>query len=640
VVRAFLVPTYATVTTVELVDGQLTRQLKVGSDLEGFVAALELLTSVRGGAPVLRREVDPSVSFLLRDFYLALEERDPGRSDLLLKRIEESALLGGDNLRFLKVERLARLGRWAELSALPWIAELARARRPRRISEHLVEALWHTRFDEAAVMADPAVAGVALHAIAASYGPLLRAVDVPGTRAGRRLAMVAAAEDSDQSRIERIRAAAQPDEQAVLGLLSRARPEETEGGRRDPAPELANTLALAREASDEGRYTTVVDLAEQDPQPVMLELAVRAAIELDDPMAADRVVALLDEGGVALPDSRATRIMVEEIRRLADRGCSGWQPWFDRLADGSVWVEAPEVARDLAAGWSLDPFRSGDLTAELAERLFEASSGPNRRVVGAALDVVIPLAARLIGQPIADPFVDAVLLVIADQESPSRIVLDAFLGLISDALESGVSAERYCDLLDASERLWQVARSRAALLWLLDLGEVFAAAACPDPDARRGMVERLAVSVEPWTSQFRPHERLALEAIASECGAVVVLAAEPPTDADAPDPWVRLEGQLVGLYSLLAGAGARLRDRVLRLCPSAQVEWNADEVGSEALRNLALRADVLVVDTRHAAHAATMAIDQVRPRDRQVFPVGRGVSSFLAALEQELDDAS
>ena len=67
------------------------------------------------------------------------------------------------------------------------------------------------------------------------------------------------------------------------------------------------------------------------------------------------------------------------------------------------------------------------------------------------------------------------------------------------------------------------------------------------------------------------------------------------------------------------------------------IETNADTVATAGLRSLAASADFLVVDTRHAAHAATMAFDEVRPRDRQLFSNGRGLSSFIERLRNELE---
>jgi hypothetical protein len=109
---------------------------------------------------------------------------------------------------------------------------------------------------------------------------------------------------------------------------------------------------------------------------------------------------------------------------------------------------------------------------------------------------------------------------------------------------------------------------------------------------------------------------------------------------DAPqdelDVWAKLDGKSVGIYSLLTRAEIYLKDRLSRLCSVGDVKGNSDHVATQALRSLAERSDYLVVDTWHAAHQATGAIDAVRPRDRQILPRQRGHSGFLRALEDAL----
>src|SRR5436190_24084723 len=103
--------------------------------------------------------MENSIGFFLDDFHLELFSGHPDSSERLLQRLEATGLLAGENLRFLRVERLATLSRWHELGSLPWFADLARARRPRHVTEYLLEALWRREFDDAEVIAE---AGAAL----------------------------------------------------------------------------------------------------------------------------------------------------------------------------------------------------------------------------------------------------------------------------------------------------------------------------------------------------------------------------------------------------------------------------------------------------------------------------------------------
>ena len=80
---------------------------------------------------------------LLRDLRLALAQGDGRAAQDRLDALRETGSLSRENLRFLQVELLARFERWPELVSLPYFAELEKVRRPRRVSELMLEALWH-----------------------------------------------------------------------------------------------------------------------------------------------------------------------------------------------------------------------------------------------------------------------------------------------------------------------------------------------------------------------------------------------------------------------------------------------------------------------------------------------------------------
>jgi hypothetical protein len=137
--------------------------------------------------------------------------------------------------------------------------------------------------------------------------------------------------------------------------------------------------------------------------------------------------------------------------------------------------------------------------------------------------------------------------------------------------------------------------------------------------------------------QLAHRQAVMANVLANQAGLGVSLEIAP----DAPGQgniWARLVGARVGLYSLLPRAGIRLQERLCGLADGrVAVEQNGDHVATSGLQSLAAHADFMVVDTWHAAHSATIAIDAVLSRDRQVLPRGGGVMSFLAALQDRLE---
>ena len=177
--------------------------------------------SVRSTQPEIRREIAPALPFLLRDYWLALQQRDSAGIRPAAGQHRKVGLLSADNLRFLQVDRLASLGRWQELAGLPTFHDLARSRRPRRISEELLEALWRTRIasDDGVTSARRPWTGLPQLAWQSDFASLLRSVDVPTSASGRRLVAVSAVLDASDEPLGRLYDAASETERDFISDL-------------------------------------------------------------------------------------------------------------------------------------------------------------------------------------------------------------------------------------------------------------------------------------------------------------------------------------------------------------------------------------------------------------------------------------
>src|SRR5207248_7727343 len=81
------------------------------------------------------------------------------------------------------------------------------------------------------------------------------------------------------------------------------------------------------------------------------------------------------------------------------------------------------------------------------------------------------------------------------------------------------------------------------------------------------------------------------------------------------DPLSRLNGRLV-IHTLTEGAGHRVRLILQQRSPECQVELNSDKTGTCQLKELARSADLFVMVTASAKHAATGFIEMHRPAGR------------------------
>jgi hypothetical protein len=352
------------------------------------------------------------------------------------------------------------------------------------------------------------------------------------------------------------------------------------------------------------------------------------------------VVAILDQlPEKELNQSPGFRQMLAAVRAAGRNDCTSWTDWFQRVGKPDRWSQAGEVARDKSEVWGISEFSSSNVAQNSAVALVAGSVNANADEVRSCLDLLCTLAQRLTLAASGDPLVQAIVLIVSDQPNPSRQVREELRTLIELLLDAGPEARLYAEYVEVLRGVWAEVQSRTAFDWALDIADLLAAAPCPDPSARSEFVQILFSWAHRHAQQLERRQVIVANAVADEVGLATGLV---PTEAATgqEDVWARLADARIGLYSLLPRVGTRLQERLTHLAPGTRVEQNSDTVATPALRNLAAHSDYMIVDTRHATHSATSAIDSVRPRNRQVFPRGGGVMSYLLALQEQLEGAS
>lgn len=92
------------------------------------------------------------------------------------------------------------------------------------------------------------------------------------------------------------------------------------------------------------------------------------------------------------------------------------------------------------------------------------------------------------------------------------------------------------------------------------------------------------------------------------------------------------------MYSLRESALRRAEMVLRELCPGARIDVFHDLVGgSAALRTASASADLFVLATAAAKHAATLFIESNRPKSRAtLYARGQGSASLLEAIREYL----
>ncbi|QYN37786.1 hypothetical protein K1T35_11405 [Pseudonocardia sp. DSM 110487] len=475
--------------------------------------------------PARLTTVPKPVGRLLGEFEAALAAGESTASAELLEQLATNSGLSATNLAHLRIKRLARLGRDAELLRLPGLTDTMVTGPPLPVVDAVLTALFTVALADPLAADDPAAARAAL-------------VD--------RGAVVPALLDNDATRL---------------------------------SPQAATVLALAARIRDD--LPVLRRLLRDDP--------VRAGIA----GVAPAVVADLEQA--AADGEPGPPPVVPEVP--APAAVSDWVDLIDGLA-----VDAEAARTTLAEERWRDWPRPADQDRELADALATLDDvGAQRawRAVGAFIDAV---GYQNTAAASAREFVTNAITY--GRYSPGDLA--AMVALTDIVLRVAPTRTDYIDLLNdlgADAARW-MAPNRATVL--LDLVELLARHACPDHDARLGLVTVLLDPLRRHTGLLDADQLAFAVMLSTELDAAVDWP--PIAEADDGEDRLRSVTGTVLLYSLDEGAIDRTRTTLGHLAPQVRVVVNSETDGSPRMRQQARGADVIVLATRCATHAATGCI--------------------------------
>ncbi|MFF0099030.1 hypothetical protein ACFYO8_06820 [Micromonospora sp. NPDC005257] len=220
-----------------------------------------------------------------------------------------------------------------------------------------------------------------------------------------------------------------------------------------------------------------------------------------------------------------------------------------------------------------------------------------------------------------------------DRFSPGDLA--GVVALTEIVLRSAPDAPAYAHLLDdltAEAPRW-AGPDRAPVV--LDLVDLVARSACPDSDARLRLGYRLLRPLSDHSTRLDPDQATFAAQLSAEIA--VELPWPEPEPKSSAEAWSLVMAQDLLLYSLDEKVLGRVAATFNAVAPQVNVITSHDYVGSTQLRQWARRADVVVMATRCATHAATGFI---RANCRPGTPVreadGSGSASLLRAATAAL----
>ncbi|MEG3632168.1 hypothetical protein [Micromonospora palythoicola] len=515
------------------------------------------------------------VGRLLAEFDLAMAAGDHRATAELLTRLEGTGL-SGMNLTYLAIKRLARLGNHGELLRLPALRDVVATRPPAPVREAILDAIHST------VLAGPLADG---DTDAARQALVLRGDLVPaladGPLAGfgvEALAVIAVAASAN----------------ADVALWDRLRNEDVAWRQLAAVwPDLLTSAGDPASAGDRHSLTaTLLPLS-----PATMEAFPAEDLEDSPP---PRPIAARPESWLELVRAIA---MAEDISAVIAE--AAWRSW------------SPAATSDAALADLLN-----SLDNDGAERAWT--------IVGAFVD------SDGYGQP-ASHTAQAFLTNALSHNRLRSSDMAGIVALLEITLRGGLPAAEYRTLLDdlgAESDRW-ISVNQASVV--LDMCDVIARAPSPDKEARLRLFQLLLAPLALQLSRLEA-DQLALACLLNDefdLGLAWISPASPPPNPTPAPTSVRE----VLLYSLDEGALRRASSVLAGLAPTLNVQLSSDHVGSRQLKQWVQRADIIIMATRCATHAATGFIRSTARSEATIREAeGAGSASLLRAVSSALDE--
>lgn len=317
-----------------------------------------------------------------------------------------------------------------------------------------------------------------------------------------------------------------------------------------------------------------------------------------------------------LPGMEGVAAVEPEARYLPH----SWLDWIQALGNG---VES-EFSADLVEEW-LPPGEADSALAAAIDLLPEHQVPRVMEALGAFLDAddYSRPAWRAAGALVR-------LHLVSDSLTPSD--LGAISALLAIFLRGAPMSAEYGgllnDLADFRGRWSSVATAAPAL----DIADLVVCAPASSIEARQSFIAAALDSLLALRHRLPDSLRTVAELATADVGLgwdwTVERSAETVSD-ESP----RALPRTLLLYSLDEAVLARASTAVGRLYPWVRVEVSSAKVGSDALREHSRNADLIVLATRRAAHAATGFIQSNAGSARIAYADGCGSGSMVRAIE-------
>lgn len=569
------------------------------------------------------------VGRVLRHFYEAIAARDRGSATDALDEIRAGGLLSATNIRFLRVELLGRLGTPEDLRSDPLLADISLLRRPPAVSDYLARAADALHVPPAAEeLGDDTWRSIASAIEEVWPGLLAHPSQIRSVHGARCLALTELLAESprrgviDFLRSDWIQDALVAGIVAALESVAEPIPKEAEG---------PDGISAVLGHYQHGDLELALDAAERvEPDRGVATAVMHAALNLGSAGAAVRAVALVDRLPATDRDALLSQA-VESVfyRQLVERNQGTQVPdgWMDWLR--GEWPDRPDLLNDWSSAWESDVAAVHEAADTLAGELLDALHDDRRGRVRNGLPALVRWLVADDGlRPPSIPLAVTIFDIMLGSD-PGRAERRASLDLLGEILLTGCTTDEYRTAVTAVRD--QLSRlGPREVDWLTGILDVQLFSAVPDTRLREELFAEALGIAGSWLGRIDDTEAIVLGKLFTDAGHDF----DPSLThhADVQTSRRARTFKRVGIYSLSESAAQNAARWIRDQWPDVDVRLSHAHTNNPELNGLVRSSDVVLMQTSHAKHAATNAIERSVETSRLVRVNGRGATSLFQGL--------
>jgi hypothetical protein len=589
---------------------------------------------------------------LLRDLEMAILANNEQSAWTVYSEIRSRGRLSATNLAFLQVRILGAFEHWAELLQLPNLNDLLHVRRPKRISEQIAQAVYQRDLLKHEIAEDAASAVNNCRGEGIRYQNLVRSTEGLQSPDAIKFALVVAVASNPPKRdlAEKLskHSAIAMDAAWATALLATLPVAE----HNQVVAETVTTLDVADERYNENNFDEAFVLYLDQPQTYRSVCRVlETAVEVDTLNAAtDALAYLADASEDIRGDILGRRVCTNHIEFLTrilgqdsegePKPISSLTEWFKFVDEGDALQTAVEVLKYGIQDWvSTSSF---DATV-LAGLLQETRTGRQAEIIRNAVPTFIRalLVDRLPSRQCKPVYRALTELLIYDESVGGDDLV--FVEQLTEAIltiapshEAGKND--FAAAAEVAVYLWDSLAAPRHLDWGLSMLDLLIDTGGQQHANLTQVLAAIADSSRAWARRVSDEQWSFLELLASDLSlSELTSGLRPELDETVEEakPAIRdtLAGKSIAVYSLTERIARRFGQLAEQAFDGIMLHYIHDKCLTDRMKSLAQSADIFIVNTWDAKHAATNGIKDNRSRGLPVLqPLSKSASSMLSAL--------